>query len=184
MEKEQRVDDILDIFNENGENTGESKTYTEVHQKGLLHLSVHIWIVNSKKQFLLQKRSENVACPLFWDNSAGGHVTHGQSSIKAAQLEIEEELGIYLTEDKIKYIFQGRENVAFDDGKHIENGFNDVYLVECDTPIEEFKFGKDEVKELRWIDIEELKEWFAGRGEKITPRSEECERLFKYLNEK
>ena len=49
----------LDIFNQNGEKTGESETYEYAHLNGLLHRTVHVWLVNSQKQILLQKRSKN-----------------------------------------------------------------------------------------------------------------------------
>ena len=47
--------EYLDILDENGNLTGEKKLRTEVHRDGDWHKAVHVWILNSKNQLLLQK---------------------------------------------------------------------------------------------------------------------------------
>ncbi len=70
-------------------------TRREIHQKGLLHRSVHILVFNSGGDLFLQKRSMNKdENPGFWDTSAAGHVNTGEDYLTSAHRELEEELGI------------------------------------------------------------------------------------------
>lgn len=181
MEKYKGKDDELDIIDEKGQNTGEISNFTEVHSKGLLHKCVRLWVVNKKGEILLQKRSKQVACPLHWDNSAGGHVINGQSSIEAIQKETEEELGVAVPANDFKYLFTGHQRTVSNEGRYIENEFYDVYVLFLDFNIDEFKINKDEISEIRWISKEELFRWIEENIELMTPRQEDCKKLFEYL---
>ncbi len=182
MEKYKDKDDVFDIVNEQGEKTGESKTYTEVHEKGLLHITAHVWLLNSKGQILLQKRSKQVRVyPGYWDNSASGHVLAGQSSLEGAQTETEEELGVTLLLSDFKYLFTIEEQYILNNGSHIEHALNDVYIVNHDAPLEEFKLPPDEVEEVRWLDKEEFEKWISGKGEKMCLHLEEYKKILEYL---
>jgi len=67
----------------------------EIHEKGLRHRSVHIFIFNSQEKLYLQKRSPHKdQYPEHWDTSAAGHTDPGESPMKAAQRELMEELGL------------------------------------------------------------------------------------------
>ena len=44
----------IDIVDELGNKTGEVKSREEVHEKGLLHKTVHIFVINNKKDILMQ----------------------------------------------------------------------------------------------------------------------------------
>ena len=70
-------------------------TRGEVHQRGLLHRSVHILVFNPNQEIFLQKRSlEKDENPGYWDTSAAGHVNAGEDYRSCAHRELEEELGI------------------------------------------------------------------------------------------
>lgn len=47
----------LDVLDEQGNKTGEIKSRDEIHEKGLWHRTVHIWVVNDNKDVLMQLRS-------------------------------------------------------------------------------------------------------------------------------
>ena len=70
-------------------------TRREIHQKQLIHRSIHILVFNSNKQIFLQKRSntkdEN---PGIWDTSSAGHVDAGETYDECAERELWEELRI------------------------------------------------------------------------------------------
>lgn len=51
--------EVLDILDKNGNRTGEVKPRKEVHSNGDWHKGFHIWIINSKKELLIQRRSPN-----------------------------------------------------------------------------------------------------------------------------
>lgn len=66
-------------------------TRKEIHQKNLLHRSVHIFVFNPQGELYLQKRAyskdEN---PGFWDTSCAGHVDAGEDYLNAANRELME----------------------------------------------------------------------------------------------
>ena len=77
----------------------------EVHQKKLMHRSVHILVFNSQVNLFLQKRSlikdEN---PGLWDTSAAGHLDSGEDYLNCAKRELKEELGISCSMDEVMRI--------------------------------------------------------------------------------
>ena len=91
MDDSSEVFDVVDFENRV---IGQA-TRGEVHAKGLLHRSVHIWVFNSQKDLYLQKRAmtkdEN---PGYWDSSAAGHLNAGEGYRDSAERELMEELGI------------------------------------------------------------------------------------------
>jgi isopentenyldiphosphate isomerase len=65
----------------------------------LIHRAVHVLVVSSRGELLLQKRSASKDVqPGKWDTSVGGHVGFGQSYEEAARRESLEELGLALGE--------------------------------------------------------------------------------------
>jgi isopentenyl-diphosphate delta-isomerase type 1 len=176
------IKEYFDALNENGEKVGKPLTYEEIHQAGLLHRAVHVWLVNTEGQILLQKRSENMTTyPGYWDISASGHVSSGQSSIEAAQIETKEELGIEPPASAFKLIFSLRERIILNEGKHIENEIRDVYLVRADDSNLSLKSDLFEITELKWVHPEEFKLWMKGERELLVPHQEEYERLLENL---
>ena len=49
--------EYIDIFDENNNPTGEIKEKVQAHEDGNFHRTAHIWIMNNKKELLLQNRS-------------------------------------------------------------------------------------------------------------------------------
>ena len=47
----------FDVLNEWGEFTGKTATREECHKNGLWHRAVYAFIINDRKEILLQKRS-------------------------------------------------------------------------------------------------------------------------------
>jgi isopentenyl-diphosphate Delta-isomerase len=87
-------DEIYDVVDKMDKVIGQA-TRREIHQKKLLHRSIHIFVFNSQNEVFLQKRSmakdEN---PGLWDISAAGHVDSGETYDDCAHRELWEELGI------------------------------------------------------------------------------------------
>jgi len=85
-------------------------TRAEAHDGSMrMHPVVHVHILNSKGEVLLQKRSVNKKIqPGKWDTAVGGHVALGEDINKALVRETKEELGLTnLKFDFItKYIWQ------------------------------------------------------------------------------
>jgi isopentenyldiphosphate isomerase len=94
--------EYIDVLTEEGKPIGQSVPRSEVHAKGLWHQAVHVWIINSKGEILIQKRSAiKESSPGLWDISAAGHMSAGESVLEAVHKEISEELGIKISSDDL-----------------------------------------------------------------------------------
>lgn len=176
------MEEYIDILNDKGEKVGKSLTYNETHKTGSVHRTVHVRLLNSKKQLLLQKRSKNKrAYPGMWDISVGGHISAGQTSIVAAQRETEEELGEIFSEESFEFLFTIRQPRIEHGEGFIDEEFNDVYLVMSDLDVSDFVVEKDEVDDVRWISLDEFAAWTDGRGEPLVPHPEEYKLLLDRL---
>ena len=92
------MEEYLDVLDENGNLTGEKRTRSEVHSKGLWHKAVHIWVVNDNGELILQKRShEKITNPDMWTTSTSGHLSAGDSSLVGAIGELNEEIGLQIS---------------------------------------------------------------------------------------
>jgi isopentenyldiphosphate isomerase len=113
----------------------------------MLHKVVHVLVFNENGELLLQKRSMNKdVAPGKWDTSVGGHVPNGENLITAAIREMEEELGI--TSDNIKPLY------SYIHSNHYESEL--VFTHSCihNGP---FSFNKEEIDEVRFWNMEEIK---------------------------
>jgi len=174
--------EYLDVLNEQGEKTGESLPYEDIHKKGFFHRGVHVWFMNSKRELLLQKRTENKrAYPSHWTMSAGGHISSGETSVEAAQKETREEIGLDISTSQFELLFSIKQPKTVHREDYIDNEFDDVYLVYQDFNISDLKFAPDEVADMRWVSVREFKEWVKGNGELLTPHNEEYAKLLLHI---
>jgi isopentenyl-diphosphate delta-isomerase type 1 len=110
--------ELFDIVDEDDNVVGMA-TRAECHgNPELIHRVVHVLVVSSKGDLLLQKRSPNKDIqPGKWDTSVGGHLDPGESYHEAALREMSEELGLtglpltFLYKSKIRNEIES-ENVA------------------------------------------------------------------------
>lgn len=94
----------LNIIDEQENIIGETSR-KEIHEKGLLHREVHVWLYTPNGQIVFQKRSATKdTYPNLLDASVGGHIEVGQTPEQAALAELEEETGIKATASDIKFI--------------------------------------------------------------------------------
>ncbi|CAN1814487.1 Nudix hydrolase 3 [Linum perenne] len=167
------TEEHFDILTKTGEKTGVSKPRGAVHRDGDYHRAVHVWIfAESTQQLLLQKRSDcKDSWPGQWDISSAGHISAGDSSLVSARRELEEELGIRLPRDAFELIFVFLQECVINDGKFINNEFNDVYLVTTTDPIplEAFTLQESEVSAVKYISYEEYKSLLAKEDPDYVP---------------
>lgn len=124
-----------------------------VKENGEYAQTMHIWIRNSKGEFLLQKRSMNKKnFPGDWSITGGG-VDSGETTLDAAIRECKEELGIDIDINKTELILTIRTKY---------NNFNDVYLVTQDFDINDLILQKEEVDEVKWASLEEIDELYKN----------------------
>ncbi|XP_074269512.1 nudix hydrolase 3 [Silene latifolia] len=166
-------EEYLDVLTNTGQFTGLSKPRGEVHRDGDYHRAVHVWIYSeSTNELLLQKRSDcKDSWPGQWDISSAGHISAGDSSLISARRELHEELGVNLPEDAFELLFVFLQECVINDGKFINNEFNDVYLVTTIAPIpqEAFTLQETEVSAVKYISCEKYKSLLANEDSDYVP---------------
>ena len=144
-------EELLDIVDEYNNLTGQSHPRSIVHTNNLLHRTVHIHILNSKKDFLVQKRSLlKDLSPGKFDLGVGGHITSKDEITGAAIKELEEEMGIRASLDNL---FPGpihRESF----GKCSAFIHRFFYIFEKD--LNDLNFNDGEVDSVKWMTKEEI----------------------------
>lgn len=140
-------DELLDVVNDNDEVTGQEMR-SVIHQQGLQHRGVHVFMFNEKGEMLIQKRSsDRVNSPLLLDCSVSEHVKAGESYLEAAVRGLREELDL-----------QGIEIDLL--GKiQMEYGFNDLEISEIYVgrlTSEHVNFDPVEIAEIRFMSMDEL----------------------------
>ena len=162
--------EILDVYNEKREKTGRTHERGIPVKKGDYILVVHVWIVNDKGEFLIQKRQPwKKLWPDIWDCAAAGAAQQGDNSSGAALREAKEELGIDLDIDKGHVLFT--DKFSF--------GFDDIWLVRQNIDINKLELQQEEVADARWVTEEEIRQ-MVSKGEFIDYYY--IDKLFKMIN--
>ncbi|TGB01914.1 NUDIX hydrolase [Halobacillus salinus] len=109
----------LQIFNDQMENAG-IKERKQVHKDGNWHETFHCWCYQPSEHgtFLyFQKRAADKAeFPSLFDITVAGHIEAGEDVISAGLREIEEEVGITATPDKLFRIGTYKEELVIQGG--------------------------------------------------------------------
>ena len=173
------MEEYFDVLNERGEYTGKVESRDKCHKEGLWHKAVAIFIINSKNQVLLQKRSPlKKLWPNTWDITAGGHVLAGEFGFEAVKREVKEELGVELNKENITFIGSSiSSNVK---GDIVNKHFNEYYIVNEDIDETKLKLQEDEVSEVKWIDEEDIIKRVQNNYDGITDKQGCWEYLVKY----
>ena len=173
--------ELLDVLNENGEYIGKIDTRESCHQNGLWHKAVVVFILNSKNQILLQKRSpKKKLWPDMWDISAGGHVLSGEFGFQATIRECYEELGIKLERGNISFI--GSTTSMQTSGNIVNKHFNEYYIAAQDVDVNSLSLQEEEVSEVKWIDKDEIMQKIHNNYQGITDKAGCWDYLARYLD--
>lgn len=152
------------------------KSYAHMH--GQLHASVHIWFYTLSNEILLQKRANSkIAFPNLWDVSVAGHISSGEKAITAAIRETEEEIGLTISEADLKFIGNFKEFFKHGDS-FIDNEIHYIYLSQLNNKLSDLAIQKDELSDLRLININEFKKFINNKlKNEIVPHSNEYYKL-------
>jgi len=150
------VEEYLDIWNSEGQPTGETCLKDIAHQKGLFHPTVHVWFYTLAPALLLQKRSlTKQTFPGYWDVSVAGHVSAGESILEGALREVKEEIGLDIQEIDLLPIDIRKNINRFENGV-IDCEFQHVFLVQLKADVSKLLIQENEVDEVRLFTFEEL----------------------------
>ncbi|WP_163528280.1 NUDIX hydrolase [Halobacillus ihumii] len=93
------------------------KDRDEVHRDGDWHESFHCWFYQheeNRSMIYFQKRSDSKKdYPSLYDITAAGHITAGESRVGGGLREIEEELGLKVTQNQLNYTGFYKEELLF-----------------------------------------------------------------------
>jgi isopentenyldiphosphate isomerase len=138
--------EIWDVLDRQGNSTGRTMVRGRDLLEGEYHLVVHIWILNDKGEFLIQKRADHLRLlPGLWAVT-GGSAIAGEDGKTAAVREAKEELGIDV--DMI--------NMTLLRTIKRKNNFAQVWLVKQNISLRDVTLQAEEVSAAKWVDKEEL----------------------------
>ena len=123
------------------------------------------FIQNSAGKFLIQKRSKEKG-GLY--GSTGGHPKAEETSLQGMITEIQEEIGLTVSENEIELIYAGRQDT--------ERVFFDIYYLKKDFDINTLTLQKEEVESVEWLSISEIKQ-LIDKGLFKIQHAEEVYRL-------
>ncbi len=149
--------EIWDLYNENRELLGKDHIRGEQLPIDGYHLVVHVWIRNSKGEYLISQRSANRPThPLMWE-CVDGSVVKGEDSLQGVLREVKEEVGIDLLPEKGQVVLSDIKKIEF--GK-VVNKIVDVWLFDYDGEVDLGNATTDEVAQVAWMNREQIKELF------------------------
>lgn len=173
------MEEQVDVLNEKGMYTGKVESRENCSKYGLWHKAVCVFIINSKEEVLLQKRSATKKTwPNMWDVTVGGNVLAGEFGFQAIIRECKEELGIELEKNDITFI--GSMISTNKKGNIINNYFNEYYIANKEVDISKLRLQKNEVSEVKWIDKYEIIEKIKNNYSGITDKEGCWDYLIKY----
>lgn len=178
--------ELLDVLDENGNKIGVEERKI-VHEKGLWHVHVGVWIMNQKGELLLQQRSgAKKVNPYKWTRT-GGHVDSGETPIEGIQREVEEEIGVKISKDDFELMgIEKMEKINPDIGI-INRNYVYSYFAFVNYKIEDYTMQEEEVCNLKYISIEEIEKAKKNKDENYTFPfwdTEKFENTIKFLKSK
>ncbi len=147
------------LVNSADESVGEMDKLLAHHYPLHRHRAVSVWLTRKVRhgfhlttQVLLQQRSrQKITGALWWGNTICGNVFPGETYEECAQRRLKGELDIPPTPIRPLYKFEYK---AYVNDQYGENEVDQVFIGEYKG---EVTLNPDEVKDVLWVDLDELK---------------------------
>jgi isopentenyl-diphosphate delta-isomerase len=135
----------------------------QAHLEGLLHRAFSIFIFNSEKKLLLQKRaSSKYHCGGLWTNTCCSHPRENEEIQDAAIRRLQEEMGMHC---ELTPIFSFLYKAELENGL-TEHEFDHVFIGQSNQiPA----INKEEVDDFRYVGMEELQLEINESPQNFTP---------------
>lgn len=166
--------ELLRVVDRNGVDTYNVLEREELHNKGMLHNEVVIYIINKKGEVLLQRRSKNRR---FSPNKLGviaGHVSHNERALTAAVRECREEVGLVVEEENM-HVLCPRYLVI----EEYNNHFMYPYYTYTEKDANDFIIQKEELDYVRWYKIDDVIDMIKKGSSEVLFKTDEIKYFLK-----
>ncbi len=136
--------ELRDLYDKNSNKTDKTYYKGDKIPNGYYPMVVMVVIRNSNGEFLMQKRSKSKGGD--W-GVTGGHPKSGETPIEGIITEVKEELGLD---------FSNEEFILYDSGCDGKDCYK-MYFVNKDIDINDITIQEEELSEVRWFSMDELK---------------------------
>ncbi|MEM8592020.1 MAG: isopentenyl-diphosphate Delta-isomerase [Pseudomonadota bacterium] len=137
----------------------------EVHQKGLKHKAVSVFVMDGMDVLLQKRASTKYHTPGLWANTCCTHPHWNEDPAKCAVRRLDDELGITglhpSHRDRVEYRAEVGNGL-------IEHEVADIYIAPATKSLP-ISLNPDEVEDVRWVDLFELRAEIDRRPERFTP---------------
>ncbi|MDD3206301.1 MAG: NUDIX domain-containing protein [Lachnospiraceae bacterium] len=146
-----------DLVDCEGNLTGKQMFRGDKQPENTWHCVVGVIIQNSEGKTLFVKRSENKQpYPNTWEH-VGGCCIAGETVIEAACREVQEEIGLTITKEELKWKDSYFEKTAY---VH-------TFLLEKEVEIDSCRIQKEEVSAIKWVVLKDILQ--APEENEISP---------------
>lgn len=163
----QSREELFDVVDDANQVIGQ-ETRGRIHEAGLKHRAVHIFVYNEAGELFLQKRSRlKDVHPGAWDSSAAGHLNAGEDYAETAKRELEEELGLQADVERVLQL-----------PPSASNGWEFIELYRASSkgklrwPASEIEFGQ-------FFPVSTIASWIEKRPQDFAGGFLECWRALK-----
>ena len=136
--------ELRDLYDKNSNKTDKTYHKGDSIPNGYYPMVVMVVIRNSKGEFLMQKRVESKGGD--W-GVTGGHPKSGETPSEGIITEVKEELGLDFSREKF---------IEYDSGCDGKDCYK-MYFVNKDIDINDITIQKDELSEVKWFSMDELR---------------------------
>ncbi|NCU21278.1 isopentenyl-diphosphate Delta-isomerase [Candidatus Falkowbacteria bacterium] len=137
----------------------------EVHQKGLRHKAISVFVMAGTKVLIQQRALSKYHTPGLWANTCCTHPHWGETSADCAARRLREELGITGLDLRLAEQVEYRADVG---GGLTEHEVVDIFLAEAAEDLAQ-ALNPVEVAATRWVDLAQLAQETLAAPERFTP---------------
>lgn len=155
------MEEFVVLVNEKDEVLGTMEKH-QAHEAGLLHRAFSVFIFDEKGRLLMQKRAATkYHSPSLWTNTCCSHPRETETYLDAAHRRLREEVGFDCElQEKFHFIYR----TQFDNGL-FEHELDHVFVGNYEG---EVQFNPNEVQEIHWISLDDLKNELLDHPDHFT----------------
>ncbi len=137
----------------------------DVHRRGLRHVAVSVFVVTGERMLLQRRAMGKYHTPGLWANTCCTHPDWGEATRACAVRRLREELGIEGLSPDFATRVEYRADVG---GGLTEHELVDIFVAEAPADLV-IAPNPEEVMEVRWTTLADLRTEIAGAPERFTP---------------